>query len=484
MINIQTPEWVKNAVFYQIFPDRFARSQQMKHPRGVNLKPWGSDPAEQGHQGGDLYGVAEKLDYMKDLGITAIYLNPIFSASSNHRYNAYDFLEVDPILGGNDALRFLLDEAHARDIRIILDGVFNHASRGFWPFHHVLENGKDSPYADWFHIEDMPLRPYSYTKRKPANYKSWMGNPHMPKMNTDNPGMRDYLFNVARHWLDFGIDGWRLDVVTEIDDGFWREFRGVVKEANPEAYIVGEIWYESKRWLQGDMFDAVMNYIFTKNAINFFGNETLRRKEYKHNELTLKGYSAVKMGKETDAMHNLYDWEINYAQLNLLDSHDTPRVLWIMGDDKSALRLSVMHQMTMPGAPCIYYGDEIGMSSDTDPYCREAFPWDETNNWDEELLSFYQKATALRHAHPVLRTGDFESIYAKGDVYAYRRKLGDTQAVVAFNVSKIEQSINLKKGFAESSYTQVWPKNDGFRQIDEKGLTLNIPAREVVILIG
>ena len=157
---IDTPEWVKHAVFYQVFPDRFARSEKAKHPKGIQFLEWGSDPALQGYQGGDLYGVADRLDYLKDLGITAIYLNPIFSSASNHRYHTFDYFEVDPLLGGNEAFRHLLDEAHARDIKIVLDGVFNHASRGFWAFHHILENGAESPYLDWFKIDDFPLNPY------------------------------------------------------------------------------------------------------------------------------------------------------------------------------------------------------------------------------------------------------------------------------------------------------------------------------------
>lgn len=233
-MTISTPDWVKHAVFYQIFPDRFARSERMKHPRGLKFKNWGSPPEEQGYQGGDLYGIIDKLDYLKALGITAVYLNPIFSSASNHRYHTFDFMEVDPLLGGDAALRELLDEAHARDIKVMLDGVFNHASRGFWPFHHILENGKNSPYIDWFNIHDLPLRPYSSDEKNPLNYDAWWGMPALPKLNVDNPGVRDHIFEVAKYWIDFGIDGWRLDVPTEIsDDDFWREFRHVVKIGQP-----------------------------------------------------------------------------------------------------------------------------------------------------------------------------------------------------------------------------------------------------------
>ena len=249
--------------------------------------PWGSPPEQQGFQGGDLYGVAEKLDYLSDLGVSALYLNPIFSSASNHRYHTFDYFEVDPLLGGKEAFRFLLDEAHQRSMRVVLDGVFNHASRGFWPFHHVLENGGDSPYLDWFIVHDWPLRPYSSTEEAPPNYAAWWNLPALPKLNTTNPDVQEYIFDVARYWLDFGIDGWRLDVPQEIDDVlFWQKFRRIVKSANPEAYICGEIWEEADSWLQGDQFDAVMNYIFTWATLGFLGGPSVRS-DYQREHLDL-----------------------------------------------------------------------------------------------------------------------------------------------------------------------------------------------------
>ena len=286
-MTIHTPDWVKNAIFYQIFPDRFARGSREMRLRGVQLKPWGSPPQEQGYQGGDLYGVVDRLDYLQDLGVTALYLNPIFASASNHRYHTYDYYEVDPLLGGDDALRELLDAAHGRSMRVVLDGVFNHASRGFWAFHHILENGPNSPYIDWFFVNDWPLRPYNYDAQNPHNYTAWWNLPALPKFNTDNPGVRDYLLGVARHWIDFGIDGWRLDVPDEIDDDdFWQEFRATVKEGNPDAYIVGEIWTPAQRWLQGDQFDAVMNYQFTVPVLTYTAAHTLRL-DYEKSEYDL-----------------------------------------------------------------------------------------------------------------------------------------------------------------------------------------------------
>ena len=484
-MTIQTPEWVKHAIFYQIFPDRFARSARARPPKGIRFKPWGSPPEEQGFQGGDLYGVVDKLDYLQALGVTALYLNPIFASAANHRYHPYDFYRVDPLLGGDQALRELLDQAHARGMRVVLDGVFNHASRGFWPFHHVLENGENSPYLDWFIIHGWPLRPYTSDAKHPPNYECWWDLPALPKLNTDNPGVRETIFDVARHWLAFGIDGWRLDVPTEIDDdAFWRAFRQVSKETNPEAYLCGEIWEEARRWLQGDQFDAVMNYIFTDLTLSFFGAKTLRP-DYRHPHLALQPLDAPAFAAGIDHMHGLYDWEVNHAQLNLIDSHDMARALWIMGDDRSALRLCVLFQMTTPGAPCIYYGDEIGLSSPGDPSCRAAFPWDDEDSWDHDLLDFYRRATALRHRHPVLRTGDFQVIHAAGQVVAFRRTLARQEAVVVFNAAAapVRRELALPDG-RPRHLVQVWPEDgpDNFPAPHGR-LSVDLPARAALVLI-
>ncbi len=485
-MTITTPEWVKHAIFYQIFPDRFARSLRSQHPRGLTFKPWGSPPAEQGFQGGDLRGIVDKLDYLQTLGVTALYLNPIFASAANHRYHTFDYFQVDPLLGGNEALRELLDEAHHRKMRVVLDGVFNHASRGFWPFHHILENGANSPYLDWFIIHDWPLRPYSSDRDNPLNYEAWWNLPALPKLNTNNPGVRDYILAVVRYWLEFGIDGWRLDVPQEIDDAeFWREFRRVVKSVNPEAYLCGEIWTEAQRWLQGDQFDAVMNYIFMWSTLSFCGARSLRR-GYKKQHLKLKPLDGRTFGRVIERMHGWYDWQINFVQLNLLDSHDTARALWIMSDDRRALRLCVLLQMTMPGAPCIYYGDEIGLASGDDPDCRQAFPWQAEAQWDHELLAFYRQATALRHRYPALRTGSFEQLQAAGQIYAFHRHLGEQQAVVIFNSGARSRRVELAlpAGLA-TAFTQVWPEGERqFEPIGSDQLRVMVPAQEAVILVN
>ena len=288
---IDTPAWVRDAVFYQIFPDRFAASDRVTKPG--HLQAWADPPTTHGFKGGDLLGIAEHLPLLADLGITALYLTPIFSSASNHRYHTYDYLRVDPLLGGDAALRELLDGAHARGMRVILDGVFNHTGRGFWPFHHILENGASSPYLDWFREDraaleaGLQLLAYPDTGRSgPApgqagegasslerlGYEAWWGLPALPKLNTDYQPVRDYLLTVAEHWIRFGIDGWRLDVPEEIADPvFWQAFRSRVRAVNPEAYLVGEIWHVAPDWTAGDRFDAVMNYPLAEAILGYAG---------------------------------------------------------------------------------------------------------------------------------------------------------------------------------------------------------------------
>ncbi len=432
-MSVDTPDWVKDAIFYQIFPDRFARSEQHRQLPGVTFKPWGSPPAEQGYQGGDLYGVMEKLDYLQNLGINAIYLNPIFSSASNHRYHTFDYMEVDPLLGDKQALRDLLDAAHERGIRIILDGVFNHASRGFWAFHHILENGSASPYVDWFHIDDWPLNPYPQGEGEELNYQSWWGMPALPKFNTDNPGVRAFLFEVAEYWTEFGIDGWRLDVPQEIDDDeFWREFRSRVRAINPEAYIVGEIWHRADRWLQGDQFDAVMNYPIGTAALSFFGHNCLKE-DIENPELNYEPIAADTMAARVGDILSWYDWDITCSQLNLLDSHDMPRALWLLQGNRDAFLQSLGFLLTMPGAPCIYYGDEVGMSGGDDPECRGAFPWHEPEQMDQALRDQVRQLCKARHELPILRHGEVTFRTHGEHVLVAERTLNQARAWVVYH---------------------------------------------------
>ncbi|BCX05606.1 MAG: alpha-amylase [Candidatus Roseilinea sp.] len=439
---IETPHWVRHAIFYQIFPDRFAKSDHV--PKPSNLEPWEEKPTHYGFKGGDLLGVVERLDYLQDLGINAIYFCPIFQSTANHRYHTHDYYRVDPILGGDSAFRSLLDEAHRRDIRIIIDGVFNHASRGFYQFNHALENGAASPYLDWFYIRGFPLHAY---EGKPINYDAWWGIPALPKLNTNTPAVREFIFGVAEHWIRFGADGWRLDVPAEIDDdAFWREFRRRVKSVNPDAYLVGEIWHPAQRWLQGDQFDAVMNYLFTQACIGFFIGEAMDT-----NLTSGVGYAPVPVldapafARALTHTLNLYDENVCAVQMNLLDSHDTARFLSIAGGDLAALKLATLCQMTFPGAPSIYYGDEVGMLGGKDPDCRRAFIWDEAT-WNTELRDYFKRCIALRKRYRALRDGAFKVLFAEGKVIAYLRTWGDEKLIVALNSGPAAATLDIVVG--------------------------------------
>ncbi len=291
---IDTPAWVRDAVFYQIFPDRFASSPLVARPGP--LEPWDAPPTNHGFKGGDLLGIVDRLPYLADLGVTALYLTPIFASASNHRYHTDDYLTVDPLLGGDAALRVLLDAAHGRGMRVILDGVFNHTGRGFFAFRHILENGIGSPYIHWYHVDHARLaegRPLiAFPEALPGGmaslpghgsferlgYLGWWDLPALPKLDVSNPPTREMLLGVAEHWLREGADGWRLDVPEEIDDiAFWQEFRQRCRAAKPDAYIVGEVWHEATEWLAGDRFDAVMNYPLAEAILGFAAGPHLDR---------------------------------------------------------------------------------------------------------------------------------------------------------------------------------------------------------------
>ncbi len=483
---VATPDWVKDAVFYQIFPDRFASSPSV--PKPSNLEPWEVPPTLHGFKGGDLIGVAEHLDYLQDLGITAIYFTPVFQSTANHRYHTYDYYQVDPILGGNEALRRLLDAAHARGMRVVLDGVFNHASRGFFQFNHILENGAASPYADWFTIFSYPMRAYE----RRHQYKGWIGLAALPEFNTTTPAVREFLWGVGRHWIDFGIDGWRLDVPNEIDDDtFWHEFRRRVKGGNPEAYIVGEIWSDARRWLQGDQFDAVMNYLFTRACLSFFIRDFDRSITRSVGPHRIARQSARNFAQAIDDLLKLYRPETTAVQLNLLDSHDMPRFLSLARGDRAALKLATIFQMTYPGAPSVYYGDEIGFGlgaepgrrprydTSTDPDTRRAFVWDE-QGWDHDLHAFFKRCIALRRAHPALRRGSFTALASSGSSYVFQRKLGAETFVVALNTGLTPARMNFAAGSDlpdGTVLTDVWG-GGAVRVVRGRIVGDNLPRRE------
>jgi glycosidase len=380
---------VKDAIFYQIFPERFANGDPTNDP--ADVLEWGGKPSPQNFFGGDLQGVLDHLDYLCELGINAIYFNPLFEATTNHKYDTKDYFLVDPQLGTNGLLKKLVDSCHSKGIRVILDGVFNHCGHTFPPFVDLLANGQSSRYADWFHVKEWPPQVIDGI----PTYDTFAFEPIMPKFNTENPEVKQYLLDVGRYWVEeIGVDGWRLDVANEVSHTFWRQFRNTIKSINPEAYLVGEIMHDPMPWLLGDQFDAVMNYPLTNIQINFFA----------HGQINAAQFSLA----IATILAN-YPQQITEASFNLLDSHDTVRFLTICGGDIRRLKLAVLFQMTFQGVPCIYYGDEIGMDGNYDPDNRKCMEWD-AQKQNRELFEYYRWTIGLRKSHAAFRSSGFKSL--------------------------------------------------------------------------
>jgi len=425
---MSVPFWVEDAIFYQIFPDRFANGDLTNDPS--YLRPWDTLPSRWDFFGGDLRGIIQKFDYLLDLGINAIYLNPIFQASSNHRYNTTDYLKIDDKLGDLRDFKALIEVAHRNGVRIVLDGVFNHCGRGFFAFTDVLENQEHSVYRDWFTIQRYPVD--AYAPGEARDYLAWWRNKSLPKFNTSNPQVRQYLMKVARYWIEQGADGWRLDVPNEIaDDSFWAEFRQVVKSANPDAYLLGEIWNVQPEWVGEEHFDGLMNYP-VKDAILGLLTDRLKASDF-----------ADVMEK----ILSVYPRENGYAMYVPVGTHDTERVLTALGGDIKKVMLAMLIQFAYPGSPGVYYGDEIGLEGGKDPDCRRTFPWEESR-WNSELHDWVKKLISLRKRSPALRRGSLQSILVDDarSCCAFLRKLGDERLLVVINSSSNRRQLHLPVG--------------------------------------
>lgn len=483
-MNIQTPNWVKDAVFYQIFPDRFAQgkpsSNYPNYWQSSNLESWKIPPTPQKYKGGNFWGVIDKLDYLQDLGINAIYFTPIFQSTCNHRYHTHDYYQIDPLLGGNYAFSEFLKQAHQRDIKVVLDGVFNHVGRGFFYFNDILENGPNSAWLDWFKIEDWPLS--AYDGNLPANYASWIDNRALPEFNHSNLQVKEYIMQVAEYWLNQGIDGWRLDVPNEVTEfGFWQEFRTRVKGINPEAYIVGEIWTDARQWLDGTQFDGVMNYLFTASTMAFCGGDRILR-EYvdKSPYYPYPAIKAEEYQEKIEQLLNLYDWEITLTQLNLLASHDTARLLTIAGNDQKIVELCTLLLFTFPGAPSIYYGDEVGLEGGLEPDSRRSFP--ESQNWNQNLLNYHQQLIKLRHKYSALRRGKYQVLLAQENIYVFSRNLNKENIIVAINNDIKPQEITINLDYQINQI--IFGEGSFFTENKEEksSLKINLPPRSGLIL--
>jgi glycosidase len=376
------PQWVKNTIWYQIFPERFCNGNPALSPS--KIADWDSDePSHRNFFGGDLEGVRKKLPYLKELGINGIYFTPLFKAPSNHKYDTEDYFSIDEHFGELADLKQLVSDAHAMNIRVMLDAVFNHAgeTHPFWQ--DILSNQEKSEYKDYFHIHSFPVKK-SYKDIRRLNFDTFAFSSRMPKWNTENPHVRQYLIDAALYWIrECDIDAWRLDVANEVSFDFWREFSQKIHAAKDDFYILGEVWYDASKWIHPGYFDAVMNYPLGFAIIEYF----LERK-ISADIFTEKLCTALTCYSD---LHN----EITF---NLLDSHDTSRALTTAGGKKSALKNAFTMLFLLPGAPCIYYGTEIGMSGGADPLNRRPMIWD-TIRQDQELFSFFQELIMLRRTY-------------------------------------------------------------------------------------
>ncbi len=414
------PAWTRDAVVYNIFPDSFAA--------GKRLAPNGAPPC----RGGTVRGVTENLDYIASLGFNCIYLNPIFAARSYHRYDTLDYYRIDPHMGTEDDLRDLVRRAHALGIRVILDGVFNHVSSDHPFFRDVLEKGRASRYYSCFYA--LPETPRLPAAGELPGYTCFSYVADMPKTNTADPFLRQYFCDVGAYWVrKFDVDGWRLDVANELDDGFLRAFRASVKAAKSDALIVGEVWENAAHYLGGDMLDSAMNYDFRRYCRRFFAEQTVDAETFDTNVSTLL---------------LRYNENALFAQLNLLDSHDVSRFLSLCGGKTERMELAVLLQMTFPGMPCVFYGDEKGLCGESEPEYRRPMAWDASSPLEE----VYRRMIALRKTHPALRYGSFHTELACGGVYRYSRVWNGTKITVAMNLGaepvKAEKrgTLLLKKG--------------------------------------
>ena len=420
---MSVPFWVQDSIFYQIFPDRFANGDKANDP--PNVQKWGAKPNIWDFQGGDLRGIIRQFDYLLELGINAIYLNPIFQATSSHRYNTTDYYKIDPKLGDMGDFKALIDLAHQNNVRVILDGVFNHCGRGFFAFNDVLENGEHSAYKDWFHVHRFPLD--AFTPGDAINYSGWWNHKSLPKFNTDNPEVRRYLLEVAKYWIEQGADGWRLDVPNEInDDAFWAEFRQLVKGVNRDAYIFGEIWDADPRWANDNHFDGLMNYPVKDALIALLTG---------HDNLT-------HFTEKIDRLLKTYPRENLFSMYVPLGSHDTERIFSALEGNINKLRLAYLFQFAFPGAPAIYYGDEVGLEGGRDPDCRGAFPWDPAS-WKGDLQPWLRELIALRKSRISLRRGDYSQLLVdpENGVLAISRILGEEKTLVILNAGKDKHDI-------------------------------------------
>ncbi|WZL79299.1 glycoside hydrolase family 13 protein [Eubacteriales bacterium mix99] len=457
----KAPDWVRKTVWYQIFPERFANGDPDNDPKGT--LPWGSvSPGHDDFFGGDLQGVIDHLDYLLDLGINGIYFCPIFKAHSNHKYDTIDYFKIDPAFGDETVFKQLVEECHKRGIKVMLDAVFNHIGDRSPQWKDVLKNGADSRYADWFHVNEFPA---TYQEEEGVDiashltYDTFAFTPHMPKLNTANPEVQEYLLSIARFWIEkYDIDAWRLDVANEIDHTFWKKFRKVCNNSKKNFYILGEAWNSSQSWLQGDEFHAVMNYVYTDAILKYF----VKRKISVH----------TMVGRINNQLM-LYRDQTNQVQFNILDSHDTPRLLTDANGDKDLMKQVMAFTYIQPGVPCLFYGDEVGLTGGMDPDCRQCMIWEEGKQ-DRRLFQFVKKLIAVRRSQQkILSEGTVHWAEASEEsgIIIYERIYGDTILRGVFNTGEHSETADLNGEVILDNLAKV------------SGQTVNIEKKGFVLMI-
>ncbi len=411
----RVPDWARDAVVYNIFPDSFASGAGSISGSGAEAAHNGQ--TVRGRLGGTLDGVAANAKYIRDMGFNCVYLNPIFAAGEYHKYDTIDYMHVDPCFGGDEAMKRMVAALHAEGMRVMIDGVFNHCGWHFWAFEDVVKNQERSRYRDWFYGLTFPVERPADPEAYPG-YTTYAYERMMPKLDTANSEVRDYLCGVGQYWIEeFGVDGWRLDVASEVDDGFWRAFRSAVKAVKSDALLVGEVWETARHWLGGDMFDSTMNYDFRKHCRRFFAEGTL----------DAHGFAA-----RCADMLMRYKLQMTGVQMNLLDSHDVSRFLSVCGGDKRRYRLAVLFLMSFVGMPMLFYGDELGLDGVAELDYRSPMPW---GGGDTELRDFVRRAIALRSERIELRRGDFRVVSAESGsgLFIFERRYEGKALTVCLN---------------------------------------------------
>lgn len=445
------PVWVSEQVFYQIFPDRFCNQDptisvvngeyQVKNGScDVIAKSWGEpvsvQPGEGGIEfyGGDLAGIESKLDYLQELGITSVYLNPVFSSLSNHKYDTTDYFNVDSHLGSNQQFASLTANIHQRGMKVVLDAVFNHTSA-----EHPWFDKSNKTEQGAFHHSTSPYRDYYFFKGKSKEYIGWKGVSNLPVLNFDNQEVKDYIYQsdeaVIKHWLrsPYHIDGWRFDVIHMLGEGegaknnahYVQEFRKATKQENSEAYVLGEHFFEATSWLQGDQEDGAMNYYGFAHPLRAL----LAKQDIGYDPIDISVSEFVDWLLEAKAK---LPWDNQLTQLNQMDSHDTARLISLVEGNEALMKIASTLLMTYVGTPCLYYGTEVGLEGENDPDNRRCFPWESVDS--SPWFSHYQRLISLRKEYKALQKGWLHPLHIDESSFIFARVLGDEVIIVGMNL--------------------------------------------------